>query len=178
MGALVSDFDSPLPALLYWDASFLVHATYPGGRYHRACYAFLERLSGAGDTLSLASTLTLDEAIFALIQLKVMEDHPDQSFWEIYRENSRVIQPHLGELRALVDRLAIDPRIRLIGTEPEELSTMLDYMDRYAVLPRDALHLSTMDRYGADTIVTTDDDFLSVDGLQIVTCNPRILAHG
>jgi hypothetical protein len=51
MSAQVFDFDAPLPPLLYWDASFLVHATYPAGRYHRKCYAFLERLSSARDTL-------------------------------------------------------------------------------------------------------------------------------
>lgn len=177
MGALVFDFDAPLPRLLYWDASFLVHATYPAGRYHRACYAFLERLSGAQDTLSYVSTLALDETVFTLIRLKVMEDHPDRGFWDVYRENPQVIQPHLKELRALVDRLAIDPRIRLVGTEPEGLSTTLDYMDSYAFLPRDAFHLTTMDRCGVDAIVTTDGDFLLVDGLQLLTCNPRILSQ-
>jgi hypothetical protein len=40
MSALISDFDAPLPGPLYWDASFLVHATYPAGRYYRECYAF------------------------------------------------------------------------------------------------------------------------------------------
>ena len=177
MGARVSDFDAPLPQLLYWDASFLVHATYPAGRYHRACYAFIERLSDATETLSYLSTLALDETIFTLIQLKVEEAHPDQGFWQAYRANPQVIQPHLGELRVLVDRLAIDPRIRLVGTESEGLPTMLDYMDSYGILPRDALHLTTMDRCGADAIVTTDDDFLPVDGLRIFTCNPRILSQ-
>jgi predicted nucleic acid-binding protein len=91
MGALVFDFDSPLPRRLYWDASFLVHATYPAGRYHRACYAFLERLSSVPDTLSYVSTLVLDETIFALIRLKVEEDHPDQGFWDVYRESPQGI---------------------------------------------------------------------------------------
>jgi predicted nucleic acid-binding protein len=177
MGALIFDFDAPLPRLLYWDASFLVHATYPAGRYHHACYVFLERLSGTGDTLSYISTLALDETIFTLIRLKVEEDHPDRGFWDVYHENPRVIQPHLGELRTLVDRLAIDPRIRLVGTEPGGLSTTLDYMDSHALLPRDACHLTTMAGCGADAIVTTDDDFLPVDGLHIFTCNPRILSQ-
>jgi predicted nucleic acid-binding protein len=177
MGASVFDFDAPLPRLLYWDASFLVHATYPAGRYHRACYAFLERLSTAPDTLSVISTLALDEAIFALIRLKVEEDHADRGFWDVYRENPQVIRPHLGELRALVDRLAIDPRIQLVGTEPDVLPATLDYMDSLAFLPRDALHLTTMDHCGADAIVTTDNDFLAVDGLCLFTCNPRILSH-
>ena len=91
MGASVFDFDAPLPRLLYWDASFLVHATYPAGRHHRACYAFLERLSTATDTLSCVSTLALDEAIFALLRLKVEEDHPNGGFWDLYR-NDRIPQ--------------------------------------------------------------------------------------
>jgi hypothetical protein len=85
MGALICDFDAPLPGQLYWDASYPVHATYPAGRYHRAYYAFL---------------------------------------------------------------------------------------------PRDALHLTMMDQCGADAIVTTDDDFLLVDGLCLFTCNPHILSQG
>jgi hypothetical protein len=87
MSALISDFDAALPGPLYWDASFLVHATYPAGRYHRQCYAFLERLGSARDTLSYVSTLALDETVFTLIRLKVVEDHPGRGFWEVYREN-------------------------------------------------------------------------------------------
>jgi hypothetical protein len=85
MPALVFDFDAPLPRCLYWDASFLVHATYPGGRYYSMCYHFLERLSDANETLSYVSTLALDEAMFALLQLKVAGDYPDQGFWDVYR---------------------------------------------------------------------------------------------
>jgi hypothetical protein len=56
MAVLVFDFDAPLPRQLYWDASFLVHAAYPAGRYHRECYKFLKRLSDAEDTLSYISS--------------------------------------------------------------------------------------------------------------------------
>lgn len=177
MAALIFDFDAQLPRQLYWDASFLVHATYPAGRYHRECYEFLERLSDAEDTLSYVSTLALDEVVFTLIQLKVAEDHPEQGFWNIYRENPQAIQPYLGELRALVDRLSIDPRIQVVGTEPEFIHGALDYMVNYPLLPRDALHLTTMARNGVDSMVTTDDDFLPVDELRIYTCNPRILSR-
>jgi len=177
MAAPVFDFDAPLPERLYWDASFLVHAVYPAGRYHRECYAFLERLNGARGILSYVSTLTLDEAIFALLQLKTAEDHPEEGFWDIYRENSQVIQPHLEEMRQLVQRLLADPRIQVVGLEPGSMLLALDYMERYSLLPRDALHLVAMDYHGVDCIVTTDGDFLPVDGLRIFTCNPRLLAR-
>lgn len=177
MAALIFDFDAPLPRRLYWDASFLVHATYPAGRYHRECYNFLDRLSDVRETLSYVSTLALDEVVFTLIQLKVGEDHPERGFWDLYRENPEVIQPHLGELRALVDRLSTDPRIQIVGMEPGFIQVALDYMGNYPLLPRDALHLTTMAHCGVDSIVTTDDDFLPVDGLRIYTCNPRILSQ-
>jgi len=41
MAALILDFDDPLPRRIYWDASFLVHAVYPAGRYHQECYNFI-----------------------------------------------------------------------------------------------------------------------------------------
>ena len=177
MGALVSDFDAALPRLLYWDASFLVHATYPAGRYHRECYTFLERLGSAGDTLSYVSTLALDETVFTLIRLKVVEDHPGREFWQVYREKPEVIHDDLGELRALVNRLSIDPPIRLVGTERDDLVAALDHMEKYACLPRDVMHLAVMVRLGIDNMVTTDDDFLPVDGLCLFTANPRILSQ-
>jgi predicted nucleic acid-binding protein len=108
MAALVFDFDAPLPNRLYWDANFIVHATYPAGRYHRECYNLLERLGNATETVSCISTLALDEAVFTLIQLKVKEEHPNQGFWDVYRKAPQVIQPYLGELRALIDRRSIE----------------------------------------------------------------------
>ena len=156
MAALTFGFDAPLPKRLYWDASFLVHATYPASRYHRECSVFLERLSDAEGTLSYVSTLALDEMVFTLLQLKMGEDHPERGFWDVYRENPQAMQPHLGQLRALVERLSVDPRIQIVGTEPQFIPVALDYMGDYSLLPRDALHLATMAHYGADGIVTTE----------------------
>ena len=177
MSARIHSLDVPLPQLCYWDASFLVHATYPAARYHAECYAFLELLSSATDTFSYVSSLSLDEAIFAILQLKVAEDYPDVGFWEVYRENAGVIRSYLGELRILVDRLRIDPRIQVVGIEAEAIYVALENMEAYSLLPRDALHLSTMVKNGIGAIVTTDEDFLQVDDLDLYTCNPRILAQ-
>lgn len=179
MSAQISDFYAPLPERLYWDASFLVHAVFPGGRYHRECYAFLDRLSSAetSNTLCYVSSLTLDETFFALIRLKVIESSPNTSFWEAYNGDHRVILPHITDLEVLLERLMVDPRVRIAGTMEEDPLAMLDRMSQYAFLPRDAMHLAVMARLGIDSIATTDDDFAPVDGLSIITCNPRMLSR-
>jgi predicted nucleic acid-binding protein len=173
----IFDFDAPLPARLYWDASFIVHATYPAGRYHQACYTFLDRLNSAPGSLSYVSTLALDEVTFTLIQLKVEEEYPDKGFWEVYRRTPNVIRPHLEELRTLIDRLFDEPRVKVVGIGPQAMSMALEQMDSYSMLPRDALHLTTMAHHSVDNIVTTDSDFLTVDKIHIYTCNPKILSH-
>ena len=40
----VYDFSDPLPPTLYWDASFIVNATYEAARYLQPCADFLARL--------------------------------------------------------------------------------------------------------------------------------------
>jgi hypothetical protein len=77
MSAQVFDFDAPLPGLLYWDASFLVHATYPAGRYHQACYAFLERLNSAVmSRLGIESIVTTDDDFMAVNGLALFTSNP------------------------------------------------------------------------------------------------------
>jgi predicted nucleic acid-binding protein len=49
-------------------------------------------------------------------------------------------------------------------------------MESYSLLPRDALHLTTMAEHGINSVVTTDADFLPINGLRIYTCNPKMLA--
>ena len=75
-----------------------------------------------------------------------------------------------------MSRLSVDPRIRLVGTEREDIFAALDLMDDYACLPRDAMYLAVMSRLGIDSIVTTDDDFMPVNVLSLFTSNPRILS--
>ena len=176
MPARVLDFNAELPVRVYWDASFLVHATYPAARYHQASRGFLRRLSATEGCLSYLSTLALDETVFALLQLKAAEDYPDRSFWDLHNDDPRFIAPYLGELRALTERLTADPLIQIVGQAPDSMLSALDRMHDHGLLPRDALHLVAMQHHDIRAMVTTDRDFLAVDGLSIYTCNPAILA--
>ena len=48
-------------------------------------------------------------------------------------------------------------------------------MKQYGLLPRDALHAAATFEIGIGAIITTDADFALVDGLEIHTCNPKVL---
>jgi len=49
----------------------------------------------------------------------------------------------------------------------------LDFIGRYHLLPRDAIHLSTALSLGVHNIVTTNFDFTRVEGINVYTCNPK-----
>lgn len=147
---------------------------YSAAKYFRECANFLARLD-AEQTVSYVSTLVLDEACFVLPQLKIEEASPSLKFWNAYNTDPSVIQPHMDDLRELVEGIYTHPRIRLVEPEPLFALESLAYMRTFHFLPRDAYHLATMRHYGIDSVVTLDADFLIVPDLHIYTCVPSIL---
>jgi predicted nucleic acid-binding protein len=74
--------------------------------------------------------------------------------------------------RATTDLLMIQ---HLIVVEISTSSALkaLDFMEKYRLLPRDAIHLAAMNAVGTRNIVTTDADFCRVEGINVYTCNPK-----
>lgn len=56
--ATILDFNAPLPATIYWDASFIVNFSHADSALHTESVAFLTRLK-ASATFSFVSTLAL-----------------------------------------------------------------------------------------------------------------------
>lgn len=167
-------FADPLPATLYWDASFIVNFAYEAAVYFQECADFLARLDGT-ETISYVSTLTMDEALFVLLQLKIEEDHDPEGFWTVYNNNPGVIEVYMDELQDLTEEIYTHPRVQVVGTEPGFTLEAIEHMRDYHFLPRDAYHLATMRHHGIRSIVTTDSDFLPVSDLDIYSCVPAIL---
>lgn len=172
----IRSFAAPLPHILYWDASFVVNFAYEAARYFSECANFLARLDESQVT-SYVSTLTMDEACFVLLQLKVEEDHKPIKFWNVYNADPGVIERYMDELQDLTEEIYTHPRIRLVGTESSFALEALAHMRAFHFLPRDAYHLATMFHYGIDSIVTLDADFLAVSEINVYTCAPAILAQ-
>ncbi|HHE70989.1 MAG TPA: PIN domain-containing protein [Chloroflexi bacterium] len=174
MKTRIRSFTAPLPYVLYWDANFVVNFAYEAARYFLECADFLTRLDES-QTTSYVSTLTMDEACFVLLRLKVEEDHKPARFWDVYNADPSVIEHYVDELQDLTEGIYTHPRIRLVGTEPSFALEALAHMRAFHFLPRDAYHLATMFHYGIDSIITLDADFLAVPEINIYTCVPAIL---
>ncbi len=169
----VIDFNSALPATLYWDSSFIVNFAHADGQWHSACVEFGARLDNSR-TLSYVSTLALDESWFVLLQLMIKDDYPDKSFWRIVNDNPRVILNYIERLEKITDDIYANSRVRVVSVGTHTPRLALNNMRDFFLLPRDALHLATMRQYKLTHLVTTDADFLAVPDISLYTCNPAL----
>ena len=76
--------------------------------------------------------------------------------------------------RATTDLLMIQNLI-IVEINTSSVLRALDFMEKYRLLPRDAIHLAAMNAVGVKNIVTTDTDFCRVEGINVYTCNPKAL---
>jgi len=81
---------------------------------------------------------------------------------EIKRDPSLIELVDFDAVTMLFDEL--DLNISFIGFECVEV-TML--MEKYNLLPNDAMHLATMEKYGLTNIATNDSDFERVDWIKV-----------
>lgn len=173
---MILDYNAPLPATIYWDASFIVNFSHADSAFHAESIAFLTRLKESA-TLSFVSTLALDEAWFAILQAFVSRDYAPRKFWKVYEQDPKIILPYLDRLDVLTNDLYDQPQIRVVGTHRRSPLDALKNMRQFYFLPRDAMHLAVMRQHKITSIVTTDADFQAVAGITVYTCNSSQLAH-
>ena len=150
------------------DTSFILNFSIEGAKYFDECSFFIRRLVDE-NVLCVISNLTLDEFWYGLIRVSFMRDHPKDWLDRLRRLSKDYVDP---VKRATRDLISFS---NLIVTEVKTEFTFsaLKYMEKYHLLPRDAMHLSTMLSLEIKNIATTDEDFAKVDGIKIYTCNPK-----
>jgi predicted nucleic acid-binding protein len=172
--ATILDFFAPLPAALYWDASFIVSFSHADSPFYKECTAFVTRLRST-DTPCYVSALALDEVWFALLQLFILRDYAPRKFWKVYEQEPAVILPYLDRLEKITSEIYQEPQVRVLGVTSHSPIDALENMRQFHLLPRDAMHLAIMRQHQITAIVTLDADFQSVEGISIFTCNPNLL---
>ena len=58
------------------------------------------------------------------------------------------------------------PYLGLVGVETSDFNAMLNNIEAFSLLPRDALHVAIIRRLGLTAVASDDTDFDRVDGLE------------
>jgi len=169
MLANILNFNAELPEVIYWDSSFIVNFCVSGVKHHSACAGFVRRLEEE-NILSIVSNLALDEVWYALLRVNLINDF-EQKWHEKLRNEPEIIDKYVPILRRATADILMLPTVIVVETPTEATLNALDFIERYHLLPRDAIHLSTALSLGVHNIVTTDLDFIRIGGINVYTCN-------
>jgi predicted nucleic acid-binding protein len=146
--------------VLYLDAMILAAFLDTVLPWHTACrHLFYRAIDPAGPIRLVTATLTIDEAVFVLLQELLLRPP-----YNIARSRSQYLRAHPGivrDLMASVDQ-GVHGLLEVLSLEPvlpEDIAAMRREMLASGILPRDAIHLSVMRRLGISAIASDDDGF-------------------
>jgi len=122
-----------------------------------------------GELQAYTSVLTFDELAYRMLLARVRDEYGGSPL-EHFRDNEEQmiaqfypqIAPHLARLRTF-------PNLFLVELTSADLVVMDEAMSLYHVRPRDALHLSAMQKCNCFQLVSHDSDFDRVPHIQRYT---------
>lgn len=167
-------FQNTPPEIAYLDPSFLLNVLLEDATYHAQCVAFARRLEEARSIL-LLSNLGLDEIWFVLLRIQAIQEQGEKGWLAFLKNNPARVRAYAQQLEEATLQILEIPNLLLIELTATQSLQALGLMNRYGLLPRDALHATAMFQTGIDAIITTDVDFTLVEGLEVYTCNPKAL---
>jgi len=170
----VFSFQDNPPEIAYLDPSFLLNALVAESTYHAECMDFARRLEDAESILVL-SNLGLDEIWFVLLRVQAVEEHGEKGWLSFLKENPAKVMEYSTRLEEATLQILEIPHLLLVELTTSQSLRALGLMERYGLLPRDALHTAATFETGIGVIITTDADFALVEGLEMYTCNPKAL---
>lgn len=114
---------------------------------------------------AFATTInTLEEAMFIGMRLIFEEHYEDYKLKKLKKTLKReftIYQKYLNNLNRLISELPV-----LLLPPPSDLSQLIEIMERYSLLPNNALIVLACKAHGINKIATFDSDFENVEFLE------------
>jgi predicted nucleic acid-binding protein len=135
-------------------------------RFRPAAEALFEQAARSTEATRLVTaTLTLDEAVFILLELFVARPP-----YGIVRSRGQYLGAHPEVVRELMEQIdgpvaAAVELLTLAPVLPEDVAGMRHEMAATGLLPRDAIHVAVMRRLGINAIASDDAAFDRCAGL-------------
>ena len=150
---------------IYVDTNILYMYLRVDPAHLSAIKVFLSRII-RGEVEAFVSIPVLDELFYRLLLARVKET-TDRNPLEVLRENqAEVIAAHSDVIDVSLRKLTLLPHINLVGVETTDFNRMLENIRTFSLLPRDALHVASVQRLGLNGIASDDIDFDRVKGVE------------
>ena len=156
--------DLPKGKSVFLDANIFHFYLRGPGDPQKACMRLLERIERK-EVDGYTSTLVLDELIYKIL-LKKIEEKQKKNPLTVLRKTPGEIGVASPEIRKAVDIVLGIEGLMVLPVERHHAEEAIEFMRRYSLLPRDAIHLSVMRAMDFRDLGSADGDFDRVDDLQ------------
>jgi predicted nucleic acid-binding protein len=113
--------------------------------------------------------LTFDELAYRGLLALIRDARSGSPLNHLRANKVQMVAQFYPRLASALERLRAFPNLVLIDASPSDLDVMDEAMQRYHLLPRDALHLAAMRKCGCLQIVSNDSDFDRVPDIRRYT---------
>ena len=112
-----------------------------------------------------------------LLQIQAVNEHGKKGWLSFLKDNPTKVMAYCQELEKATLQILEIPNLLLIEPSTDQSLQALEFIRKYGLLPRDAIHAAVTLDIGIEAIITTDADFAKVPNLKVYTCNPRALNY-
>ena len=150
---------------IYIDTNILYMYLRVDPAHLSAIKSFLSRII-RGQVEAFVSIAVLDELFYRLLLARIKEATARNPL-DVLRENQdEAIAAHSDVIGVALRKVAHLPHINLVGVDTADFERMLENIETFSLLPRDALHVAIVQRLGLNGIASDDVDFDRVKGIE------------
>jgi len=163
----LADFNLEEP--LYVDANIFIYVLLAHPRYLQPCKHFLERVE-RGEVQAVTSPLVLDEVAYKIVVEKLKLELRLTSTVQVLdalKQDPSLIAKAEGELELFSFIVRGYRGLKIFPVPAHSGFELFHKMLEEKFLPRDALHLLTMEAHGVRHIATSDPDFERASGIEV-----------
>lgn len=113
----------------------------------------------AGHIQAYTSVLTFDELAYRLLLARVRDTYSVSPLDNLRQNEQKLIAEFCPEIEVTLTKLQSLSHLSFLDFAIADLTTMHRNMRKYHLRPRDALHLSAMQKVGCMNLVSQDRDF-------------------
>jgi predicted nucleic acid-binding protein len=163
--------DFATPELIFVDANIWTYFALNSEPFQTSCAAFLYRIE-KGLISAVISDAVLNEVFYAILIGKAAAELKTTKIKQVHRHlrQDKILSANCYQLcldfTQYIDKL-LQTGMRLVSTDYQTQIASLKIGHQYGLLPTDALHMATCQRYQINHIATADAHFEEIPLLQM-----------